>query len=259
MNLKPLGKTGEKIAEIGQGTWNYRGGVEPLRLGVSLGATHIDTAEMYGTEEIVGRAIEGLRDKVFLATKVWNDHLHYDDLLKACENSLNRLRVKQVDLYMIHWPNPRIPIKESMRAMEELVKKGKIRYIGVSNFSLEELKEAQEALSSQEVVSNQVRYKLRDREIEKDLIPYCKKEKITVISYSPIKGQDLKRKDDVIDNIATKNGKTRAQVMLNFLTSEENVVAITKADNPDHVRENCGASGWRLSKDDFKRISDAFR
>lgn len=259
MNLKPLGKTGEKIAEIGQGTWNYRGGLETLRLGVSLGATHIDTAEMYGTEDVVGKAIEGIRDKVFLATKVWNDHLRYDDLLKACENSLNRLRVKQVDLYMIHWPNPKIPIKESMRAMEELVKQGKIRYIGVSNFSLEQLKEAQEALSTHEIVSNQVRYKLRDREIEKDLIPYCKKEKITVVSYSPIKGQDLKKKDDVIEEIAIRNGKTRAQVMLNFLTAEENVIAIAKTDNPDHVRENCGASGWRLSNDDLEQISEAYQ
>lgn len=258
MILKPLGKTEEKVAEIGQGTWNYRGGVEPLRLGVSLGSTHIDTAEMYGTEEAVGKAIEGIRENVFLATKVWHDHLHYDDLLKACEGSLNRLCVKQVDLYMIHWPNSRVPIRESMRAMEELVKRGKIRNIGVSNFSVKQLKEAQEALSSHDVVSNQVEYNLRNREIEKDLIPYCKKEKITVIAYSPIKGLDVKSRNDVVQEIATSNGKTRAQVMLNFLTAEENVITIPKASNIIHVRENCAASGWRLSNDDMQRINDSF-
>lgn len=258
MILKPLGRTNEKIAEIGQGTWNYRGGVEPLRLGVSLGSTHIDTAEMYGTEEAVGRAIEGIRENVFLATKVWHDHLHYDDLLKACEGSLNRLRVNQIDLYMIHWPNSRVPIKESMRAMEELVRRGKIRHIGLSNFSVSQLKEAQEALSSHDIVSNQVEYNLGNREIEKDIIPHCKKEKITVIAYSPIKGLELKSRNDVVQEIATRNGKTRAQVMLNFLTAEENVVAIPKAGNIDHIRENCGASGWRLSKDDMQLISDSF-
>lgn len=256
MNLKQLGKTGETIAEIGQGTWQYQGGVEALRLGISLGATHIDTAEMYGTEEVVGRAIEGERENIFLATKVWNDHLRYDDLLKACEDSLNRLRVKQVDLYMIHWPNPSVPIRESMRAMEELVKRGKIRHIGVSNFSVAQLKEAQDALSSNEIVSNQVKYSLGSRDIEQDLIPYCKKEKVTVVAYSPLKGHELNK---VMEEIATRNGKTRVQTALNFLTAEENVVTIPKANRLDHVRENCGASGWRLSTDDLKRISDAFR
>lgn len=256
--LKVLGKSGEKIAEIGQGTWNYRSGSETLRLGVSLGATHIDTAEIYGTEEIVGKTIEGIRDQVFLATKVWSNHLHYDDLLKACEGSLNRLQVRYVDLYMIHWPNQSIPIKESMRGMEELVKRGKVRYIGVSNFSVRQLKEAQDALSSQEIVSNQVKYSLENREIEADLVPYCKEEKITVVAYSPLKGQLLGKKNDLIDEIAKRNGKTRAQVMLNFLTSQENVVTIPKADSPDHLRENCGASGWRLARYELQEISDEF-
>lgn len=255
MNHKPLGKTGIKISEIGQGTWNYRGGIESLRLGVSLGATHIDTAEAYGTEEIVGKAIEGIRDQVFLATKVWPDHLHYDDVLKACDGSLKRLGTRYVDLYMIHWPNPSVPIRETMRAMEELVKQGKIRNIGVSNFSVEQLKNAQEVLSVQEIVSNQVKYNLTSRGIEEDLIPYCKSEKITVVAYSPLKGKLFGSEDDILNEIASKYGKTRAQVTLNFLTSKDNVVAIPKADNPDHVRENCGSSGWRLSEDDLKRTS----
>lgn len=257
MNQKPLGNTGVKISEIGQGTWNYKGGVEPLRLGISLGATHVDTAEVYGTENVVGNAISGIRDQVFLATKVWSDHLAYDQVLKACEESLKRLGVKYIDLYMIHWPNPKFPIKDTMRAMEELVKRGKIKYIGVSNFSVEELKEAQEALSSQQIVSNQVKYSLDAREVEEDLVPHCKEEKITVVAYSPLKGRAIKKRDDVVEEIAKKYGKTRAQVALNFITREENVVAIPKTESPAHVRENCGASGWRLSKEDLDRIGES--
>jgi len=259
MNEKVLGSTGIKISEIGQGTWNYKGDVVPLRLGVSLGATHIDTAEIYGTEEVVGKAIEGIRDKVFLATKVWSDHLGYDDLLRAAEGSLHRLGVKCLDLYLVHWPNPAFPIRETMRAMEELVKCGKIKHIGVSNFSLEELKEAQESLSSQDIVANQVKYSLDAREIEEDLIPYCKSQKITVVAYSPIKGLAIRKGNDLLEEIASKCGKTRTQVALNFLTSEENVVAIPKANSLEHVKENCGASGWRLSKEDVRRISERFK
>lgn len=259
MNQKSLGNTGVKISEIGQGTWNYKGGVEPLRLGISLGATHVDTAEIYGTEGVVGKAIEGMRDQVFLATKVWSDHLSHDDVLKACEGSLKRLGVKYVDLYMIHWPNPEFPIKETMRAMEELVKIGKIKHIGVSNFSVGQLKEAQQSLSTASIVSNQVKYNLETRGIEEDLIPYCKSQKITVVAYSPLKGSAIKQKNGVLDEIAQKYGKTKAQVILNFLTSEDNVVAIPKADNPAHVKDNCGGSGWRLSKEDQRRINEEFK
>jgi diketogulonate reductase-like aldo/keto reductase len=260
MLQKTLGKTGIKISEIGQGTWASRGGVEPLRLGVSLGATHVDTAEMYGTEGVVGKAIAEIRDKVFLATKVSPQHLHYDDLIKAAEGSLSRLDTKILDLYMIHWPNPRIPIKETMKAMEDLVKKGKIRYIGVSNFSVEDLKEAQNTMSSQEIVSNQVEYNLATRGVEEELIPFCKEQRITIVAYSPLsRGQVSKKKDELLDKIAAKYGKTKAQVALNFLTREENVVAIPKADNAQHVKENCEASGWRLSDADIKLIDARFK
>jgi len=215
---------------------------------------------MYGTEGAVGKAIADIRDKVFLATKVSPQHLHYDDLIKAAEGSLSRLDTKILDLYMIHWPNPRIPIKETMKAMEDLVKKGKIRHIGVSNFSVEDLKEAQAAMSSQEIVSNQVEYNLATRGVEDELIPFCKEQKITIVAYSPLsRGQVSKKKDEVLDKIASKYGKTIAQVALNFLTREENVVAIPKTDNTQHVKENCEASGWRLSEADIKLIDARFR
>lgn len=259
MNKKYLGKTGVKVSEIGLGTWKYQSSSEPLRVGISLGATHIDTAEIYGTEGIVGEAVEGIRDDVFLATKVSSSHLHYDDVLRAADGSLKRLGVKTIDLYQIHWPNSRIPIKETMHAMEELVRQGKIRYIGVSNFSVRELKEAQEAMTSQEIVSNQVEYNLQNRQIESDLISYCRSQKITVTAYSPLNRGHFAGENGTLDRIALKYSKTRAQVILNFLTSEENLVAIPKSDSVSHVKENCGASGWRLLAEDRKLIDEHFK
>jgi diketogulonate reductase-like aldo/keto reductase len=257
---KPLGDSGVEIAEIGQGTWAFRDDTEPLRLGVSLGATHIDTAEMYGTEPVVGKAIAGIRDRVFLATKVSPQHLRPKDLIKAAEASLKHLNTDTIDLYMIHWPNSSIPIKETMKAMEELVHDGKIRHIGVSNFSVEDMEEAQHVMSSQKIVSNQIQYNLANRSAEADVIPYCKREKITVVAYSPLsRGQVSRKKDELLDRIASKYGKTRSQVALNFLTREEHVVAIPKANSEEHVRENCSASGWRLSNDDLALIDEHFR
>ncbi len=261
MKTKTLGRTGEWIPEVGQGTWEYRGGGEPLRVGVSLGARLIDTAEMYGTEEAVGKAVEGLTD-VFIATKVSAHHLHHDDVIRAAEASLRRLKVKTIDLYQVHWPNPGIPIRETMKAMEELVKAGKVRYVGVSNFSVPELKEAQEAMGSGEIVSNQVEYSLLSREIEADLLPYCASEKITVIAYSPLsRGRLVSGRDKnaiFLGKTGEKYGKTPSQVALNWLTCREGVVVIPKANSVEHVRENVGASGWRLSSNDFDAISGRF-
>jgi diketogulonate reductase-like aldo/keto reductase len=147
-----------------------------------------------------------------------------------------------------------------MKAMEDLVKKGKIRYIGVSNFSVKDLKEAQDAMSSQEIVSNQVEYNLATRGVEDKLIPFCKEQKITIVAYSPLsRGQVSKKKDELLDKIAAKYGKTRAQVALNFLTREENVVAIPKSDDAKHVKENCEGSGWRISEADIELIDTRFR
>ena len=140
MALKPLGNTDETIAEIGLGTASYSGGDGPLRKGISLGATHVDTAEIYGTEEAVGHAIGDLRNQVFLTTKVSPDHFRYDDVIEAAEGSLRRLGTDRIDLYLLHWPSPDIPIGETMSAMDRLVADGKVRYVGVSNFSVAQLK-----------------------------------------------------------------------------------------------------------------------
>ena len=184
MELKPLGNTGEMIAEIGLGTASYSGGDEPLRKGISLGATHIDTAEIYGTEEAVGHAIRDLRSRVFLTTKVAPVHFRYDQVIEAAEGSLRRLGTDRIDLYLLHWPNPDIPVGETMSAMDRLVADGKVRHVGVSNFSVAQLEETQ-SVSESPIVTNQVKYSLTARDIEADLMPYCQRNGITVTAYSP--------------------------------------------------------------------------
>src|SRR5581483_9618053 len=172
MEFKELGKTGVRVPEIGIGVWRYRGGVEPLRAGLAMGATLIDTAEVYGTEEVVGQAISGMREQVFIATKVSGQHLQHDEVLRAAEASLRRLRINYIDLYQIHWPGNFVPIQETMRAMETLVDRGIVKYLGVSNFSVDELHKARLAMSKYPIVANQVLYNLARRQIEEQLLPY---------------------------------------------------------------------------------------
>ncbi|MBI4640190.1 MAG: aldo/keto reductase [Candidatus Tectomicrobia bacterium] len=266
MELKQLGNTSVMVPEIGLGTWKYSGSVEPLRRGIELGAFLIDTAEMYRTEDLVSRAIKGIRDQVFIATKVSGDHLRYDDVLRAAEASLRRLDIDSIDLYQIHWPNSRVPIEETMRAMESLVDSGQIKYIGVSNFSTIELEEAQEAMSKYPIVSNQVLYNLNRRDIEGDLLPYCQEHQITIIAYTPLDDGRLAtkswfrngRKMRVLEEIAAQVQKTLGQVALNWCTSRPNVIAIPKSNSIGRVIENCQASGWRLSQTQMKLLDNAF-
>jgi len=177
MESRTLGKTGESIPEIGLGTSGYRGGVEPLQKGVSLGA-FIDTAEMYRTEDMVGMAVQGIRESTFIATKVLPKNLKYSDLIQAADRSLKLLQTDYMDLYQLHYPNPAIPIVESMGAMEDLVNLGKVRFIGVSNYSASQLAEAMKAMNKYEIVSNQVQYSLTHRNIEADLLPFCESEPV---------------------------------------------------------------------------------
>ncbi|KRT66964.1 MAG: aldo/keto reductase [Candidatus Dadabacteria bacterium CSP1-2] len=266
MELKNLGNTGTMVPEIGLGTWNYSGGVEPLRKGVELGAYFIDTAEGYYTEDVVGKAIKGIRDMVFVATKVSGRHLGYDDVLRAAEGSLRLLNTDYIDLYQIHWPNSRFPLKETMRAMEKLVDSGAVRYIGVSNFSTEELREAQSFIKNYPIVSNQVLYNLNNREIERDLLPYWQKHKVTIIAYTPLDNGSLTKnigfisshKMKVLEQIANGVQKTIAQVALNWCTSRPNVIAIPKSNSLARTIENCDASGWRLSQDHIRLLDEAF-
>jgi diketogulonate reductase-like aldo/keto reductase len=257
-----LGRTGERLSEIGLGTWmlgtNEAIEVEALRAGMEAGINFIDTAEMYGTEGLVGKAVSG-RDGIFIATKVSPTHFHYEEVLKACRSSLARLGTRTIDLYQLHWPNRNVPIEETMRAMEKLVDDGKIRHIGVCNFSVEELREAQEALKKNEIVSDQVEYSIVVREAEEGLLDYCKKEGISLIAYSPLMHGRLfdpkyRPLTELLSQVGRKYGKTAAQVALNWLICKGNVVPIPKASSKEHVIELAGSMNWRLSGNDISRL-----
>ena len=254
------------VPEIGLGTWKYRGGPEPLRRGIDLGANLIDTAEMYQTEDAVGEAIRSRRSQVFLATKVLGSYLRHDAVLRAAENSLSLLEDGVIDLYQIHSPNSGVPIAETMGAMEELVDRGMVRYIGVSNFSVAQLKEAQQAMTKCPVVSNQVLYNLKRREIERDLIPYCVDNNITIIAYTPLADGSLSGRSRffpdkggaVLEQMAANVGKTPAQVALNWCLSRSNVIVISKTNSVARTVENCGASGWYLSPGQVAALDEAY-
>jgi diketogulonate reductase-like aldo/keto reductase len=269
---KPFGATGVEVAAIGQGTWDIpesgaraQEAIRSLRRGIELGMTHIDTAEMYGAgraEEMVGEAIAGVpREHLFLASKVLPGNASYKSVIAACERSLRRMRVQYLDLYMLHWPS-NYPLEDTMRALEELVVQGKTRFVGVSNFDVEDIREAQSYLRKVPLVSDQVLYHLKERGPESQLVPYCRKEHIAVVAYTPFGRGRFPRKEiephGAIGRVAAKHGKTPRQVILNFLTREPNVFAIPKASRIEHVEENAGASGWHLDAEDVASINAAF-
>ena len=277
MEFKRIGKSKTEIPVLGLGTWGMGGfssrhlggeekAVRALQLGIELGMSFIDTAEMYAnghSEEVVAQAVGEAREKVFIATKVSAENLSHERVLRSCQASLKRLKTNYVDLYQIHWPNSRIPITETMKAMEQLVAEGKVRNIGVSNFSAQQTREAQDALSKIDLASNQVEYNLVDRSIEEDLLPYCAREHITIIAYSPLARGNLSaggrgEQWRTLDEIAKKYAKTGTQVALNWLIVKDPVVPIPKAANLQHVRENAGAVGWNLSREDHDALSAAF-
>jgi diketogulonate reductase-like aldo/keto reductase len=262
MERRELGTTGVMIPEIGLGTWRYHGGTAPLLRGIELGAKFIDTAEVYGSEPVVGEAIRAQRPEVFLATKVSGQHLKYKDVLKAADSSLKRLGVNVIDLYQVHWPNSRVPIAETMRAMEELVDAGKVRFIGVSNFSRRQFEAAQAAMKKHKIVANQVEYNLIDQEIEKDIEPFYERNKITVIAYSPYaQGKVLSPKEkgyQTLSAVAAEAGRTPAQVALAWCLRHPSVVVIPKTDHVERVDDAVAASGWQLTPDQIETLSNAY-
>jgi diketogulonate reductase-like aldo/keto reductase len=270
MPTRPFGWTAEPVSIIGQGTWMIEGSrgteqrsVESLRLGLDLGLTHIDTAEMYGdgrAEELVADALEGRRGEAFLVSKVLPSNASYEGTLRACERSLRRLRTDRLDLYLLHWAG-RHPIAETMRALEKLVADGRVRFIGVSNLDVEQVREAERALSHERLACNQVLYHLGDRGIERRLLPYCRDRGIAVVGYSPFGHRSFpgerSARGKVLAEVAGRHGRTPRQVVLNFLT-RGGVFAIPKAGRPEHVRENAGAAGWELDPEAVQAIDRAF-
>ena len=263
MWTKELGRTGVRVPEIGFGTWQYSGGAGPIRRAADLGACLIDTAEAYGNEDLVGEAVRAIRDRVFLASKVSPEHFSRPALLRSADESLRRLGVDRIDLYQLHRPSRTVPIKETMEAMEELVDRGKVRFIGVSNFSLRQLRRAQAVLLRNRIVSNQVRYNLIDRDIERGLLAYCRANGISVIAYSPlargIPNMFARDPRGVLRQVAAATGKTPAQVALNWCVSSEGVIAIPKASSAERVEENCRGSGWRLSSEHVRILREGMR
>ncbi len=269
--MRKFGWTGVKVPVIGQGTWMIEGdrdtesrAVEALRLGLELGMTHIDTAEMYGdghTEELVAKAIAGRRDQVFLVSKVLPSNASYEGTLRACERSLRRLKTDWLDLYLLHWPSS-YPIIETMRAMEKLVAEGLIRFIGVSNFDVGELKKAERALKNERMTCNQVLYHLGDRGIERRLLPYCTEREIALVEYAPFGHRGFPSPHSaggrVLAEIAKRHNRTPRQVALNFLTRHHCTFTIPKTTRPERSRENSGGVGWKLSTDDVMAIDRAF-
>ncbi|MFQ6010032.1 MAG: aldo/keto reductase [Candidatus Aenigmatarchaeota archaeon] len=264
---------GFKLPVLGIGTWGMGGNREKdtthdkeditaIKTAIELGMIHIDTAEIYGaghTEELVREAIKGFdRSKIFITSKVSSINLKYDDVIAAAKRSLKRLNTNYMDLYLIHGPNPDIPIEETMKAMDFLMHKKLVKNIGVSNFSVEELKEAQKCTKNK-IVANQIEYNLSvrnrgrfTRNMESEIIPYCQENDIFIVAWRPLAlGLLAKPGFDTLDRMAKKYNKTRAQIALNWLISKKNVVTIVKAANVEHIKENLGVLGWRLEQEDM--------
>jgi diketogulonate reductase-like aldo/keto reductase len=274
MMTKQFGKTGRAATEIGMGTYYDKPWIRIAKHGLSIGASRkvksiragldgginlIDSAEAYYSEPFVAKAIRGRkRDDLFIATKVWLDHLHHDDLVAALESSLRRLETSYVDLYQIHFPNASVPIRETMGAMEEMLDQGKIRAIGVSNFSLDQMIEANSVLAKSEIAASQVNYSLVHRKPEKDIIPYCKQNNIAVLAYYPLGHGLLARPDSRMQAVCRRVSRTPAQVALNWLVSKPGVFPIPRASRAQHVVEDLGGSGWRLSQNDIGELEKEF-
>ena len=259
MFKKELGRTGVKISEIGLGTWNYHAGPALLRQGLMAGPWFVDTAESYGTEAVVGEALKGIRGQIFLATKLSPNNFRRNDLVKAAERSLRALQTDWIDLYQLHGHNQDVPIEETFEGLERLVDAGKVRFIGVSNYTADELCRAQKILRKHPIVANQVRYNLADRTIENGLLSFCREAGISVIAYSPLANglPSITTRDPkgVLAQVAAANGKTVAQVAINWCLRHDDVVAISKGNSASHLEGICGASGWRLSAEEVELLS----
>ena len=259
--------SGEPVPALGQGTWNMgedrrrrRAEIAALNLGLDLGMRLIDTAEMYadgGAEKIVGAAIAGRRDEVFLVSKVLPEHATRRGTIAACERSLKRLATDRLDLYLLHWREQEVELTEVLEAFTALVRAGNIRHWGVSNFDVEDMQELLRLPGGKAVTADQVMYNLNRRGIEHDLLPWCRRRRIPVMAYSPLDEGRLVRSLD-LKRIAQQLGATPSQVALAWLLRQNNVIAIPKSASEAHVRENFAALDLRLGKQDLAALDRAF-
>lgn len=266
---------GFEMPVYGLGTWQMGGrferdennddaaDIQAIKNAIEHGITHIDTAEKYASgfaEILVGKAIKGLkRANLFLVSKVAKTNLNYETLINSAKASLDRLGTEYFNLYLIHSPSLEIPLEETMSAMDFLVEEGLTRYIGVSNFTPERLREAQK-YSRNKIVANQVHYNLVVREPErKGLLNYCQENDVMLIAWRPLqKGIISASSDKVVRELCTKYGKTPAQLAINWLISQPNVVTLSKTTNILHLEENLGSIGWKISDEDVERLRKEF-
>ena len=296
-----LGESGLKVSEIAIGAWQASsdwGGTDDdviaaIEASNEAGVNFVDTAELYGyghSEAIVGKAIKKIgRDNLVIATKVYGAHLRFEELQKACLASLDRLGVREIDLYQIHWPDPweQIPLKHTMGALEKLYAEGKIRAIGVSNFAVRDIEEANSYLSKTKIASNQVRYNLLQRNVEEEVLPYCEKNNIAILAWSPLaqgvltakygpgdSPSELARAENpifskhnlieairvlkVLETIADKHGKTVSQVALNWIAAKHAAIPIAGAKNAKQAEQNAGSFGWKMTGIDLDEIERAY-
>jgi diketogulonate reductase-like aldo/keto reductase len=263
--------SGREMPVLGQGTWNMgedpgarRDEVAALRLGLELGMTLIDTAEMYGdggAEEMVGEAIAGRRDEVFLVSKLYPHHADSAGVQAACERSLRRLGTDRIDLYLLHWRG-NVPLAETLDAFARLREQGKIGDFGVSNFDLDDMQEAAALPGGELVATDQVLYNLSQRGIEWDLLPWCRERRIPLMAYSPLESNPQEAAgmlgDPQLAAVARRHGVTPAQVALAWLLRQDGVAVIPKAVRPQHVRENRAALDIVLDSEDLARLDAGF-
>ena len=269
MTTHPFGPNGRAVPVLGQGTWNMErddrsAAVAALRAGFDAGMTHVDTAEMYGSgavEELVGEAIAGRRDQVFLVSKVLPSNASFKGVLRACDASLRRLRTDHLDLYLLHWPGER-PLEGTIDAFNHLLHEGKIRFYGVSNFDEDELEQAVAIAGERQIACNQILYHLAERTIEHAVIPCCVRHEIAVVGYSPFGSGRFPAPTSpggrVLAEIAQAHGATPHQVALAFLIREPGTFTIPKAAQAAHGQENAGAAGLTLTPAEIHRLDAAF-
>jgi diketogulonate reductase-like aldo/keto reductase len=259
--------SGEAIPKLGQGTWylgedpNKRDNeIAALRLGLDLGLTLIDTAEMYGdgaAERLVGEAIDGRREEVFLVSKVLPHHATREGTLSACERSLKRLATDRIDLYLLHWRG-QVPIAETIEAFEILMAAGRIRHWGVSNFDVDDMEDLAATRGGDAVATDQVLYNLTRRGIEFDLLPWCRKFDLPIMAYSPIEQGRLLNHPGLREIAGRHPGTTQSQVALASVLRLDSVCAIPRTGLPDHVRENRAALDLRLTAQDLADLDRWF-
>jgi diketogulonate reductase-like aldo/keto reductase len=259
-------RSGERVPALGQGTWHMgedrrRAADEAaaVRLGIELGMTLIDTAEMYGSggsEEMIARAIEGVRDQLFIVSKVYPHNASRSGVVAACERSLKRLGTDRLDLYLLHWRGS-IPLAETLEGFERLQRDGKIRYHGVSNFDRADMVEWVALKRGENVAANQVLYNLSRRGPEWDLVPWSREHGVAVMAYTPL-GQGSLLRDRTLAEIGRRRDATPAQVALAWLLRREGTIVIPKAARLEHVRENRGALDVVLTEEDLAALDRAF-